>query len=62
MFTFECIVKTGHFGAGSFGERSLRIQADSILDAFDKLRRLPGVKKGALGFAGGSILKVSQVR
>lgn len=62
MNTYECIVKMGHFGAGHYGERSLLVKAASILDAFDKARALPGVKKGAQKFSGGSVLKVCLVR
>ena len=58
MNTYECLVKMGHFGAGSFGEQSVLVKADSILDAFRKAKALPGVKKGGMGFSGASVLKV----
>ena len=61
MNTYECIVKAGHMGAGNYRERYLRVKADSILQAFDIAKSLPGVKKGRQQFSGGSVLKVCLV-
>ena len=46
MYTFDCIVKFGHMGAGQSLERSVRIRASSVLEAMRLAKRLPGVKKG----------------
>lgn len=46
MFTYECLVKFGHMGAGQSFERNVRIKANSLMDAMRLAKRLPGAKKG----------------
>lgn len=61
MNTYECLVKTGHLGAGKAGEQVRHVRAFSILEAMRIAKRLPGVKKGNLGYSGASVLRVSLV-
>lgn len=46
MFTYECLVKFGHMGAGHSFERNVRIKANSVIDAMRQAKRLSGAKKG----------------
>jgi hypothetical protein len=62
MYTFECLLKYGHMGAGSSLERSVRVRADSILEAFRRAKRLPGVKKGRSSMGGAQVLRVAMVQ
>lgn len=62
MYTFECLLKFGHMGAGNTFERSVRVRADSILEAMSRAKRLPGVKKGRSGFGGAHVLRVAMVQ
>lgn len=62
MYTFECLVKLGHFGAGRSLERMVRVRADNALQAMRRAKFLPGVKKGALSVSGASVLSVAMVR
>lgn len=62
MFTYECIVRMGHFGAGRSWERPVRVRADNALEAMRRAKNLPGVKKGHLQHSGASVLSVSLLR
>ena len=62
MYTFDCLVKLGHYGAGRFLERHVRVRADNALEAMRRAKNLPGVKKGALRASGASVLSVAMVR
>ena len=62
MFTYECIVRMGHMGAGRFWERPVRVRADNVLEAMRRAKNLPGVKKGQLRANGASVLSVSLLR
>jgi len=55
---FECTVKTGHFGAGRAGERTVRVRAHNALHAMQIVKNLPGVKKGRSSLFGRSILEI----
>jgi hypothetical protein len=55
---FLCTVRTGHYGAGRAGERTVRVRAHNALHAMQIARNLPGVKKGRSGFFGRNILEV----
>ena len=44
--TFECVVKKGHTGAGSYNEQKIYIKAHDILQAMDIAKNKGGVKKG----------------
>ena len=59
--TFECIVKKGHRGAGSFGEQKIIVSADNALQAMDIARQRGGVKKGRSNSSGQSVLKITPV-
>jgi hypothetical protein len=58
MYTFNCIVKFGHMGAGQSLERSVRIRASSVLEAMRLAKRLPGTKKGR---SGASVMRIAMV-
>ena len=58
MYTYECLVKFGHMGAGQSLERSVRVKANSLLEAMRRAKRLPGAKKGR---SGPSVMRVSLV-
>ena len=62
MHIYECIVKTGHMGAGSSLEKSIRVKARDMVDAMRRAKRMPGVKKGFLKFSGASVMKISLVQ
>jgi hypothetical protein len=59
MYTYECILKYGHMGAGNDVERSVRVRADSILEAMRRAQKLPGVKKGRSSQGGSQVLRVA---
>ena len=61
MYTFECLLKFGHMGAGNDFERAVRVRADNILQAMQRAKRLPGVKKGRSGSSGANIMRVALV-
>lgn len=46
MFTYDCLIKFGHLGAGHATERNVRIRASNIIEAMRRARRMPGSKKG----------------
>ena len=62
MYTFECLVRMGHYGAGRSFDRLVRVRADNALDAMRRAKGLPGVKKGHARANGSSVLSVSMVR
>ena len=57
---YRCIVKNGHAGSGQHVERTIMVRAKSVLDAMNKAKRTPGVKKGHLMRNGGSVLRVER--
>jgi len=59
--TYECIVKTGHTGAGNCFEKKIYVKADNILDAMKKAKLKGGVKKGFSNLSGQSILNIKSV-
>lgn len=42
---FICIVQTGHVGSGRSAERTLLVTARDAVEALNKAKRYPGVKK-----------------
>jgi hypothetical protein len=62
MFTYECIVRMGHWGAGRSWERPVRVRAVNAVEALRRAKQLPGVKKGWLQHNGASVLSVSRLR
>jgi hypothetical protein len=58
MYTFDCIVKFGHMGAGQSLERNVRVKASSVVEAMRLAKRMPGTKKGR---SGPSVLRVAMV-
>ena len=58
MFTYECLVKFGHMGAGQSFERNVRVKAHNIVEAMRRAKRMPGVKKGQSGPA---VMRVAMV-
>jgi hypothetical protein len=58
MYTYECLIKFGHMGAGQSLERSVRIKANSPMEAMRRAKRLPGAKKGRSGPA---VMRVSLI-
>jgi hypothetical protein len=62
VYTFDCLVKMGHQGAGRSLERWVRVRADNAVEAMRRAKGLPGVKKGYLRDSGASVLAVSMVR
>lgn len=58
--TFECVVKTGHIGAGNYIEKKIYIKANNILEAIEKAKLKGGVKKGVSNFYGQSILNIKK--
>ena len=61
MYTFECLLKYGHMGAGHDLEKAVRLRADSIIEAMRLAQRLPGVKKGKSSQGGAQVLRVAMV-
>lgn len=57
---YRCIVKNGHVGSGRHVERTIVVRANSVLEAMNKAKRTPGVKKGRLMRNGGSVLSVER--
>lgn len=57
---FRCLVKQGHCGSGRYTERAVMIRAKSAIEAYEKAKRIGGVKKGHLMRSGGSILAVER--
>lgn len=62
MYTFECLVRMGHAGAGRSWDRLVRVRADSAMQALQRAKVLPGVKKGQARYSGSSVLSVAMVR
>ena len=62
MYTFECLVRMGHAGAGRSWDRLVRVRADNALEALRRAKGLPGVKKGHAQSSGSSVLSVALVR
>ena len=62
MYTFDCLVKLGHSGAGRFLERHVRVRADNAVEAMRRAKNLPGVKKGWMRSNASSVLSVAMVR
>ena len=62
MYTFECLVRMGHAGAGRSWDRLVRVRADSAMEALRRAKGLPGVKKGQARQSGSSVLSVAMVR
>lgn len=61
MYTYDCLVKYGHLGAGHSLERMVRVRANSIVEAMRRAKRLPGVKKGRSAMGGASVTRISMV-
>ncbi|MBN2753552.1 MAG: tetratricopeptide repeat protein [Candidatus Goldbacteria bacterium] len=61
MMTYECVVKKGHAGAGSYNESKIYVEARSILEAMEKAKQRGGVKKGKSYNAGQSIIAIRQL-
>lgn len=61
MNKYRCIVKCGHAGSGRFTERSVVVSANNVTEAYNKAKRLRGVKKGYLMHSGASVLAVSRI-
>ena len=59
--TFECVVKTGHIGAGKHFDKKIIIDADNIIDAMNKAKIKGGVKKGRANTSGQSILEIKKI-
>ncbi len=59
--TFECVVKTGHIGAGKHYDKRIIINAADILDAMNKAKSKAGVKKGKSNLFGQSILEIKKI-
>ena len=62
MYWFECIVKLGHQGAGRYGEKAIRLKADNIMQAMQRAKNHPGVKKGHQRSSGASVMRVQMVQ
>lgn len=45
MKRYRCLVKKGHVGTGRYVEKWLIIQAPNIIQAIEKAKTSPGVKK-----------------
>jgi tetratricopeptide (TPR) repeat protein len=61
MMTYECVVKKGHAGAGSYNESKIYVEARNILEAMEKAKQRGGVKKGKSYNAGQSIIAIRQL-
>jgi hypothetical protein len=59
--TYQCTVKTGHTGAGNYGERIIYVIAKDIMEAMKLAMQRGGVKKGRSNFSGQSVLDIRQV-
>ncbi len=59
--TYECVVKKGHAGAGSYSESKIYVEAKSILEAMEIAKQKGGVKKGKAYNAGQSIIAIRQI-
>jgi len=59
--TYECVVKKGHTGAGSYSEAKLFIKASNIIDAMNIARNRGGVKKGRAYMGGQSVISIKTV-
>jgi len=59
MKHYRCLVKKGHFGTGKYLERVIIVQASNVIEAIEKAKIAPGVKKGGNALFGAtSILAV----
>lgn len=57
---YRCLVKNGHCGSGRHTERSVLVRARSTVEAMQKAKRMPGVKKGRQMRSGTSVLSVER--
>ncbi len=60
--TYECILKKGHSGAGSYNEQKVYIRASNIIHAMKIAKKRGGVKKGRSNAGGQSVLSVKEVK
>lgn len=57
---FECIIKTGHIGAGKHFDKKIIINAENILEAMTKAKIKGGAKKGKSNLYCQSVLEIKK--
>lgn len=55
---YECLVKKGHTGAGSFTENKIYVHAQNALEAMEQAMKRGGVKKGISFMSGQGVISV----
>jgi hypothetical protein len=55
---YRCTVKFGHAGSGHYTERHILVRASNVLEAMEKAKHHPGVKKGVNCRTAASVLQV----
>jgi hypothetical protein len=57
---FHCIMKFGHVGSGKYVDKAFCIQAESLMEAYEKAKSKKGVKKGRMQLNGESVIFICE--